>query len=192
MEQTGNEIISGVRCLWREWQGICSNIWEVIRCESPTCVLQQPCFSHTHIKLHKLQHGEKWRWERLHAWAAEADAEAFGVGYRRNAVLCYISSFPLSAPLTTASLDWMGHNHNNWKNNNLWIFESIKCWCPTVFFPPIHWLVPLIHHSPVALILEYLSLSSGFSPLLAAPSFIHEITEQNSSSASMNSLSPVL
>lgn len=52
------------------------------------------------------------------------DAEAFGEGYRRNVMLCF---FPSLCTLTTASLDWVGHNHNNWQNNNLWIFESMKC-----------------------------------------------------------------
>ena len=95
MEQTGNEIISGVRRLWREWRGICSNIWEVIRCESPTCVLQKPCFSHTHIKLH---HGEQWRWERLYAWVAGAGSTGFQSGIQNECCvipLPYIFLYPL-------------------------------------------------------------------------------------------------
>lgn len=106
MEQTGNEIISGVRCLWREWQGICSNIWEVIRCESPTCVLQQPCFSHTHIKLHKLQHGEKWRWERLHAWAAEAVCRGIWSGIQKEC--CAMLYFFLSSLHPSPQQVWIG------------------------------------------------------------------------------------
>lgn len=117
MEQRGNEIISGVRCLWRGCQGICSNIWEVIWYESPTCVLQQLCFSHTGIKHH---HGE-WRWEGLHAWVA-------GAGHREfpNGILKGYCVTPLFISLTEASLDWIRHNHNKRRNNNLWVSETAK------------------------------------------------------------------
>lgn len=170
MEQTGNEIISGVRCLWREWQGICSNIWEVIRCESPTCVLQQPCFSHIHIKLHKLHHGEKWRWERLHAWAAEA----FGVGYRRNVM--FLPSFSLHP---SPQQGWIGWAITSTTEETI-ICEYLNQWSVvfySVFSTYSLKLMPIVHHSPVALILEYLLFSSGCSPLPAASSCIPEITE---------------
>lgn len=58
------------------------------------------------------------------------DAESFGVGYRRNVMLYF---FP-SVTLTTGNLDWMGHNCNNCRNNNLPIFESMKCGFRQCFF----------------------------------------------------------
>lgn len=103
MEQTGNEIRNGVRCLWREWRGMYSNVWEVIRCESPTCVLQKPCFSHTCIKLH---HGEEWRWERLYAWVAGAGSTGFHNGIWNECCVIPIPSLLLYRSLWWVWIGW--------------------------------------------------------------------------------------
>lgn len=52
------------------------------------------------------------------------DAKAFGVGYRKNVMLYF---FPSLCNPHHRKFDWMGHNHNNCRNNNLPIFESMKC-----------------------------------------------------------------
>lgn len=143
-------------------------------------MLQQPCFSYIHIKLHKLHHGEKWRWERLHAW----EAEAFGVGYRRN-----ITFLPLSAPLTTASLGW---------DITTTAKETIICvyltqWSVvsyTVFSTYSLNLMPIIHHSQLPLY-----FSTSHFPLSAhhylQPPHAY-LRSWSSSSASLNFLGPEL
>lgn len=188
MKQTGNEIISGVRSLWREWKGICSNIWEVIRCESPTCVLQQPCFSYTHIILHKLHHGEKWRWEN--AWEAETGCWGIWSGIQKG---CCVIFLPLSLHPSLWEV-WTWWDITTTTEETI-ICEYLSQWSVvsySVFSIYSLNLMAIIHHSPAALIVQYLSFSSGCSPLLASSSCIREIMEQYSSSASLESLGPVL
>lgn len=154
MEQTENEIITGVRCLWREWQGICSNIWEVIRCESPTCVLQQPCFSYAHVKLYKLHHGEKWRWESLHAWEAEGGCRGIWRGIQKE---CYVIFLPLSLYPSPQQV-WIGWDITTTTDKTI-ICEYLSQWSVvsySVFSTYSLKLMPIIHHSPAALILQYL------------------------------------
>lgn len=189
-EQTGNEIISGVRCLWREWRGICSNIWEVIRCESPTCVLQKPCFSSHPYKT------ASWRGVKV---GKAACMSSRGWKHRRSErdaerLLCSTSSFSLSVSLTAANLDCMGHNQNKRRNNNLWISESKKSgflyYCCPLSYPPK--LISIIPRAPVALIVQYRSFSSSSPPLLAVSPHIPETSEQYSGSSPLYTLSPVL
>lgn len=187
MEQTGNEIRNGVRCLWREWRGMYSNVWEVIRCESPTCVLQKPCFSHTCIKLH---HGEEWRWERLYAWVAGAGSTGFHNGIWNECCVIPIPSLLLYRSLWWVWIGWDITTTN--KETKICEYPSQQSLLSIVLLslePPtqadIH--QPLLLSCPYTT-LQYLSFSSSSPPLLA----VYPPIPENSEQYCLYALSPVL